>query len=107
MCTAPEKGVCKQYKASKLWANYQRSAPCLPLKLCDRSTYQKLVADGTLVPAADVPVPNIPMDLKTAVSQGLVRGLRIAIPGRVVVCEGPAVAILAVLECHGVWWCCQ
>ena len=81
----------------KLWADHQRPMLCFPLDPCDRSTYQKLVADGTLEPAADVPVPNIPMDLKTAVSQGLVRGLRAAIQERVVASEDQA----AVSGCHG------
>eukprot|EP00798_Chlamydomonas_sp_ICE-L_P001678 gene1678-33073_t len=38
-----------------------------------RVTYQKLVATGQLVPAAEVPVPPIPMDLAAAVAQGMVR----------------------------------
>lgn len=38
-----------------------------------KETYDQLVASGQLIPAADVPVPNIPMDLSVAISQGLVR----------------------------------
>lgn len=39
--------------------------------LCSE-TYDKLVAAGTLVPAADKPVPPVPQDLAAAVSQGKV-----------------------------------
>ncbi|KAG2501102.1 hypothetical protein HYH03_000920 [Edaphochlamys debaryana] len=37
------------------------------------AVYQKLVAAGTLVPAADVPAPAIPQDLAAAVAAGKVR----------------------------------
>ncbi|GAX72929.1 hypothetical protein CEUSTIGMA_g384.t1 [Chlamydomonas eustigma] len=38
-----------------------------------RSTYQMLVVQGVIVPAEEVPVPPIPMDLASAVAQGMVR----------------------------------
>lgn len=38
-----------------------------------KAMYDKLVASGVLVPAADVPVPALPMDLSAAVAQGKVR----------------------------------
>jgi hypothetical protein len=39
-----------------------------------RSTYERLVAEGVLTPTPDVEVPEIPVDLATAVKQGKVRG---------------------------------
>ena len=44
---------------------------CPPITEC-RATYEKLVAAGTLVPAADKAVPPIPQDLAAAVAQGKV-----------------------------------
>ncbi len=38
-----------------------------------RETYEALVADGAIVPAADVEPPYVPMDYKQAVAEGLVR----------------------------------
>jgi len=38
-----------------------------------RQTYGKLVAEGTIVPAPDIEVPGIPIDLETATKQGKVR----------------------------------
>ncbi len=38
-----------------------------------KETYDKLVADGAITPAEDFTPPNIPMDYKQAVAEGLVR----------------------------------
>ncbi len=38
-----------------------------------KETYEKLVEDGTITPAEDFTPPNIPMDYKQAVAEGLVR----------------------------------
>lgn len=38
-----------------------------------KKVYDQLVASGSLVPAPDIPVPSLPMDLSAAVAQGLVR----------------------------------
>lgn len=38
-----------------------------------KETFDKLVGQGVVVPAADVPVPRVPMDLSAAVAAGLVR----------------------------------
>lgn len=38
-----------------------------------KKVYEGLVASGSLIPAPDVPVPSLPMDLSAAVAQGLVR----------------------------------
>ncbi len=38
-----------------------------------KETYDRLVADGTIVPAKDVDAPHVPMDYKQAKAEGLVR----------------------------------
>jgi len=38
-----------------------------------RETYEKLVADGVITPAVDFEPPQIPMDYKQAIAEGLVR----------------------------------
>ena len=43
-----------------------------------KATYDKLVAEGTLVPQPDVPAPSVPMDLEAAKKAGKVTATHLA-----------------------------
>ena len=43
-----------------------------------KATYDKLVAEGTLVPQPDVPPPSVPMDLEAAKKAGKVTAVPLA-----------------------------
>ena len=43
-----------------------------------KATYDKLVAEGTLVPQPDVPAPSVPMDLEAAKKAGKVPFMHLA-----------------------------
>ena len=43
-----------------------------------KATYDKLVAEGTLVPQPDVPAPSVPMDLEAAKKAGKVTSMHLA-----------------------------
>ena len=53
-----------------------------------KATYDKLVAEGTLVPQPDVPPPSVPMDLEAAKKAGKVTATNLA--GNVHRAKGPA-----------------
>ncbi len=58
-----------------------------------RQVYDGLVSAGTLVPAADKPVPPMPQDLSSAVAQGKVR--------HTTLCVCVSTEDITVLVCHG------